>query len=253
MSAADKGIMQIGYNYSARREPIKYIVVHDTGNTSKGADAMAHYNYFNGGNRKSSADFFADDKRALCVNDYYKYYSWHCGDGNGKYGITNSNSVGVEMCINADGNREMALKNTAALVRELMSELNIPIERVVRHYDASRKNCPASMSKNGWSEWYEFKEMLKGGDLTMTQYEELKAEISRLQAAVNKLNGKMIYNYVDKNMPEWARPTIQKMMDRGFLQGDENGCLGLTDELLRVFVTNDRAGMYDHRWDGKSE
>lgn len=253
MSAADKGIMQIGYNYSVRREPIKYIVVHDTGNTSKGADAMAHYNYFNGGNRKSSADFFVDDKQALCVNDYYKYYSWHCGDGNGKYGITNSNSVGVEICLNADGNREMALKNTAALVRGLMSELNIPIERVVRHYDASRKNCPASMSENGWAEWYEFKEMLKGGDLTMTQYEELKAEISRLQAEVNKLNGKMIYNYVDKNMPEWARPTIQKMMNKGFLKGDENGCLGLTDELLRVFVTNDRAGMYDHRWDGKSK
>ena len=70
---ADK-IMQIGYNYSVRREPVKYIVVHDTGNTSKGADAMAHYNYFNSGDRQSSADFFVDDKRALCVNDYHKYY-----------------------------------------------------------------------------------------------------------------------------------------------------------------------------------
>lgn len=29
------------------------------------------------------------------------------------------------------------------------------------------------------------------------------------------------------------------------LQGDENGCLGLTYDLLRVFVTNDRAGVYD--------
>lgn len=73
------------------------------------------------------------------------------------------------------------------------------------------------------------------------------------ETTVYTLSGKMIYNYVDKNMPEWARPTIQKMMDKGFLQGDENGCLGLTDELLRVFVTNDRAGLYNHRWDGKSE
>ena len=85
------------------------------------------------------------------------------------------------------------------------------------------------------------------------EYEELKAEIAELKAAVDTLNGKMIYNYVDKNMPSWARPTIQKMMDKGLLQGDENGCLGLTDELLRVFVTNDRAGVYNHRWDGKSE
>ena len=85
------------------------------------------------------------------------------------------------------------------------------------------------------------------------EYDELKAELAALQAEVAKQNSKMIYNYVDNNMPEWARPTIQKMMDKGLLQGDENGCLGLTDELLRVFVTNDRAGIYDHRWDGKSE
>lgn len=85
------------------------------------------------------------------------------------------------------------------------------------------------------------------------EYTELKTEIAELRAAVNNLTGKMVYNYIDDNMPEWARPTIQKMMDKGFLQGDENGCLGLTDELLRVFVTNDRAGVYDNRWDGKSE
>ena len=85
------------------------------------------------------------------------------------------------------------------------------------------------------------------------EYEELKAKIAELKAAVDELKGKMIYNYVDKNMPSWARPTVQKMMDKGFLKGDENGCLGLTDELLRVFVINDRAGVYENRWDGKSE
>ena len=81
----------------------------------------------------------------------------------------------------------------------------------------------------------------------------MKAEIAELKVAVDKLNGKMIYNYVDTNLPDWARPTIQMMMDIGVLQGDEIGCLGLTDELLRVFVTNDRAGIYDRRWDGTSE
>lgn len=85
------------------------------------------------------------------------------------------------------------------------------------------------------------------------EYDELKAEIAEIKNAVDKLSGKMIYNYMDVNMPEWARETVQKMMDKGFLKGDENGKLGLTDELLRVFVTNDRAGVYDRRWDGKSE
>lgn len=85
------------------------------------------------------------------------------------------------------------------------------------------------------------------------EYDELKAEIAEIKNEVDKLSGKMIYNYMDANMPEWARETVQKMMDKGFLKGDENRKLGLTDELLRVFVTNDRAGVYDRRWDGKSE
>ncbi|MDR0930608.1 MAG: CHAP domain-containing protein [Clostridiales bacterium] len=53
----------------------------------------------------------------------------------------------------------------------------------------------------------------------------------------------MIYNYVDDNMPDWAKPTIVKLMDKGYLSGGEAG-LGLTDEMLRLLVINDRAGVY---------
>lgn len=74
-------------------------------------------------------------------------------------------------------------------------------------------------------------------ELTMGQYEELKQEI---QAAKP-----MVYDYMDKNMPEWAKPTIQKLMDKDLLQGDEKGRLGLTMDMLKVFVINDRAGLYD--------
>ena len=47
-----------------------------------------------------------------------------------------------------------------------MEELNIPAERVVRHYDASRKNCPASMSGNDWAYWQDFKNRINIRDLT---------------------------------------------------------------------------------------
>lgn len=86
----------------------------------------------------------------------------------------------------------------------------------------------------------------------MGNYKELKAEIEQLKNEMALIKDKMIYNYIDGNMPEWARPTIQKIVDRGFQQGNENGQLGLTDEMLRILVINDRAGLYDHRWDGKS-
>ena len=238
-----RAVHQIKYNRSNRGgTPIKYIVVHDTGNPSRGANATAHYNYFNGGDRSSSADFFVDDTQVLCVNDYYKYYTWHCGDGRGKYGITNRNSVGIEFCINVDSDRDKTLERTAQLVRELMQELNIPIDRVVRHYDASRKNCPQSMSGNGWAQWYRFKEKLKGEDLTMAQYEELKNEISQLTETVkvlatelHDLKHPMIYNYIDNNMPEWARSAVSWAVENGILNGDENG-LNLDDKDLRYIT-----------------
>ena len=151
---------QISYNKTKRSSQPKYIVIHDTGNTGKGANANAHFKYFNGGDRNSSADFFVDDTQVLQVNDYYTYYTWHCGDGKGKYGITNANSVGIEICINSDGDYNKAFNKTIELTKYLMKELNIPAERVVRHYDASRKNCPATMSKNNWQLWTKFKEAL---------------------------------------------------------------------------------------------
>ena len=238
-----RAVHQIKYNRSNRGgTPIRYIVVHDTGNPSRGANATAHYNYFNGGDRSSSADFFVDDTQVLCVNDYYKYYTWHCGDGRGKYGITNRNSVGIEFCINVDSDRDKTLERTAQLVRELMQELNIPIDRVVRHYDASRKNCPQSMSGNGWAQWYKFKEKLKGEDLTMTQYEELKNEITQLTETVkvlatelHDLKHPMIYNYIDNNMPEWARSAVSWAVENGILNGDENG-LNLDDKDIRYIT-----------------
>ncbi len=88
------------------------------------------------------------------------------------------------------------------------------------------------------------------GELTVAQYEELKQEIKDLTETIkvlatelHNLKNPMIYNYVDENMPEWARPSVQKAIDKGILQGDENG-LNLTENDLRHIVWNDRAGVY---------
>lgn len=149
---------QIAYNRTARTEKPRYIVIHTTGNPRRGADAEAHFQYWNSGNVGQSADFVVDDKGALQINDYNKYYTWHCGDGKGKYGITNSNSIGIEICINEDGDFEKALENAVELVGKLKVETGI--ENVVRHYDASRKKCPAELSKDNWNGWYKFLDMV---------------------------------------------------------------------------------------------
>ena len=212
--------MQIAFNRTKRTDKIKYIVIHDTGNKAVGANARSHFNYFNGGNRGSSADIFVDDKEILQVNDYTKFYSWHCGDGNGRNGITNNNSIGIEMCINSDGDYNKAFANTVEITKKIMAQLNISLDRVVRHYDASGKNCPQTFNGGNWERWKEFKSKLT---------EETE----------------MIYNFIDENLPEWARPTIQKLVDKGLLKGNENGELGLNDTMLKIFVVNDRAGLYN--------
>ena len=51
-----------------------------------------------------------------------------------------------------------------------------------------------------------------------------------------------VYNTVS-DLPQWAQATIQKLIDKKYLSGD-NGKLGLTETAVKVFVVNDRAGLY---------
>lgn len=188
-------IVQLKRHISPRKEKIRYIVIHDTGNPAPGAGADAHKRYFMTTDRKASADFLVDDKKIIKINNYYKYFTWHCGDGRGKYGITNSNSIGIEMCINSDGKYQKTVNDTIILVYKLMKELNIDINHVVRHYDASRKRCPGSMAGNNWVKWDDFIESLEifieqedEPDIVLVEYKGSKSFIE----TINK-DG---YNYV---------------------------------------------------------
>mgnify|MGYP007040738864 FL=1 len=50
----------------------------------------------------------------------------------------------------------------------------------------------------------------------------------------------MIYNYMDENMPEWAKPIIQKLIDKGALKGNEKGALkwGIAFPKILLLITN---------------
>ena len=123
---------------------IKYAVVHYTGST---ASAKNNCIYFDreGAATNASADFFIDkDGTIYQYNAIEKAYSWHCGDGGGKRGITNRNSVGIEV---VSAGEEFTAKQVASLrklVTWLMGRYGITKAHVVRHYDASRKLCPAA-------------------------------------------------------------------------------------------------------------
>lgn len=65
-----------------------------------------------------------------------------------------------------------------------------------------------------------------------------KEEVLEIIKSQNK-----VFDTIEE-VPEWGRPTVQKLMNKGILQGDGDG-LGLSFDLLRMLVMNDRAGIYD--------
>ena len=83
-------------------------------------------------------------------------------------------------------------------------------------------------------------------EMTMTQYEELKAEITALKEENQKLKdaigGTFIYNYIDSNMPSWAKEAVKWCVDKKIISGtNKNGDLGLNHMKLWVCVVLYRA------------
>lgn len=71
------------------------------------------------------------------------------------------------------------------------------------------------------------------------RFELLAEEVKKLTIAVGK-----VYHYTAE-LPDWARPTIQKLLDRGIYAGASEGDLNLSETLMRTLIINDRAGLYD--------
>lgn len=72
----------------------------------------------------------------------------------------------------------------------------------------------------------------------MSQYEELKNQVKDLTETVKQLAVKvedaanpMVYNYIDGNLPDWARDAVCWAVEKGFVKGDGNG-LALTEDKL---------------------
>lgn len=139
------------------KSSIKFIVIHYTGNPGKGANANAHYRYLQGATRYGSAHYFVDDHEIIqVIGD--NQVAWAVGDNQGHgralNGCTNQNSISIEMCVNSDGDFSKTLFNTIELTKELLRQY--PHARVCRHYDVSRKSCPAMMAGANNPKWNSF-------------------------------------------------------------------------------------------------
>ena len=152
----------------------EYITIHETDNTAKGANDEAHAKLqYNGNSRQASWHFQVDDDsiyQSLPTNEV----GWHAGDGNGP---GNMKSIGIEICVNSDGDFKKAVENAAWLTNHLMSIFKIPLSKVVQHNRWSGKNCPRNLRSGAKGiSWNDFITLVKS-DIT-TEVAKVEKKIS---------------------------------------------------------------------------
>lgn len=80
------------------------------------------------------------------------------------------------------------------------------------------------------------------GQINWQRWRRIVLESRLINNDMEEVETEMRYNTINE-VPTWARDTIQKLIDKGLLQGDD-GNLNLSEDMIRMFVINDRAGLY---------
>lgn len=125
-----------------------------------------------------------NDPRAASWNyqvDAYSIYQsfgddvvcWHAGDGT-SIGTGNSNGIGIEMCVNQDGNYEGTLMNNAKLVAYFMLKYNLNFDNVKRHADFAKKECPSYLIRT--KRWEEFLSMVRKEYIIQKYFSDVNIE-----------------------------------------------------------------------------
>lgn len=178
----------------------------------------------------------------------WNYKGWHAG------GSANNTHIGFEIC--EDGLNDVTYfnavyKEAVELCAYLCKEYGLTEKNIICHSEGYKKGIASNhgdvmhwFPKHGKSMdtfRADVKELLNKED---TEMEQLKKDVAQLKNDVAAIKNKMIYAWVDDNMPDWAKPTVTKLMNKGYLKGDNEGKLNLDDNMLRILVINDRAGIY---------
>lgn len=144
---------------------IKKITVHNTSNTSRGADAASHSNWVrntgyyeievNGRVKRNyvSWHYTVDDKRVIKQLPISEN-GWHSGRRG------NSSSIGIEICMHQGIEQEAAFDRASRLIAVLLYDLKLAIEDVVTHKYWTGKDCPILLLQG--RKWEEFKDKIRG-------------------------------------------------------------------------------------------
>lgn len=244
---------------------IKFIVIHYTGNYNAGADAEGHYRYLQRATRYGSAHYYVDDRQIIqTIGD--SRVAWSVGDnqGKGRYlnGCTNNNSISIEMCVNADADQKKTYKNVLELTKNLMAKFKVPVERVCRHYDVSRKDCPHNFRANNWALWWQFKEEIKAPiewAIDLSKSSEFGpqaraggpiAEVTDVEDLVAQDKARKEYLMTQKmdpdHLPEWAEAEWEEAKELGITDGTRPGAMATRAETAIMVLRGVKAKEEKH-------
>lgn len=226
---------------------IHYIVVHYT--AGKKDTARNNVDAFATHVTKTSAHFFVDEKE-VAQSVPVDHPAWHCGGPKYNNGAQapfhgkcyNSNSIGVEMCSRVKDGVFYIPEDTrvraARFVAELMREYNVPIGRVIRHYDVTGKHCPEPWVRNP-KEWDQFKDMVSCIFYRIEVNKNGEVQEEKDPEGVQEMT---YYETLDQIPAGEMREVVETLTKRGVIKGTGNG-LHLSEDNVRLLVWLRRAGV----------
>jgi hypothetical protein len=207
----------------------KFITVHETANTAKGANAESHARYAKTIKGKTSWHYTVDDSVIYQhIPDNEKSYSTESR-------FANENSIAIEICVNADGNFAKAKQNAIWLIRELMIKYNIPLANVRSHQSWTGKNCPTNILRSGWEDFISEIKNYKSEEIDMSR-EELEQIVNGMLDA----KAERIYHYWT-DLPQWASAPIKALYDAKIFTGASPSDLNLSQTKMECLVVTARA------------
>ena len=139
---------------NGQKRKIKYIVIHETDNYEQGVGAKNHAIYLKNNNSSATSWHYTVDDKEIYHHIPDNERANHAGND-----VGNEYGIGIELCVNEDGNFEKTFDNAAKLVAYLLNEYNLTINDIKTHHDFSGKDCPHLILQNNRME--EFKAKVK--------------------------------------------------------------------------------------------
>jgi hypothetical protein len=234
----------LGFSSLSERSYTDMIVIHHTGSPDMDASAEQIHGWHLGNGWAGIGYHYVIRKDGTIERGRPE---WSIGSH--AYG-ENSHTIGIHVSgdFNAAYPTDKQVDMCAMLIADICERYGLPIDRdtIVGHGELMATDCPGRNLQvliddgtiTGKAVWY-YNQSNDVADCAPNNDSVVIEQDGGNQGG----RGAERFNTIDA-VPEWAQRTVQKMIDKGLLNGNGES-LDLSLDMLRVFVINDRSGLYE--------